>query len=223
MKTQDIKILFVEDDEIARENGVEYLRQSFKNVYEAKNGLEAMKLYEAVHPDIIITDIQMPKINGLEFVESIRRKDKKTQIIVLSAFSTKAYLLKAVELQLVKYLIKPISQRELDSALALCCKGLENGVSNIIQLRENSCFDAYNKTLFVDDEMIKLRTKELLLLELLLKNKTRYVSYEEIEQHVWEESAMSKDALKTVVRDLKNKLPSDSILNLSKVGYKINV
>jgi len=77
MKYQNIKILFVEDDDIARENAVEYLREKFQEVIEAKDGLEAWQLYTQYQPQIIITDIMMPKINGLELVERIRKNDKK--------------------------------------------------------------------------------------------------------------------------------------------------
>ena len=112
-----IKVLYVEDDDIARENGVEYLENYFENIYEASDALTALKLYEKHQPDIIITDIQMPKLNGLEFVQRIRKTDSKTQVIVISAFSDKDYLLKAIELQLVKYLIKPIKENELKKAL----------------------------------------------------------------------------------------------------------
>ena len=103
---KNIKILYVEDDEIARENGIEYLENFFEQIYEASDAITALQLYEKYQPDIIITDIQMPKLNGLEFVKRIRQKDKKTQIIVITAFCDKDYLLSAIELGLVKYLVK---------------------------------------------------------------------------------------------------------------------
>ena len=68
-----------------------------------------------------------------------------------------------------------------------------------------------------------MRTKELDLLSLLIKNKTRYVTYLEIENQIWYESVMTKDALKTVIKNLKSKLPKDAILNLSGTGYKIEL
>jgi len=98
---KNIKILYVEDDDIARENGVEYLENYFEHIYEAPDALTALKLYEEVEPHIIVTDIQMPKLNGLEFVQRIRDKGSKVQVIVISAFSDKDYLFKAIELQLV--------------------------------------------------------------------------------------------------------------------------
>ncbi len=217
----NIKVLIVEDDEIARENAVEYLEEYFSNIYESSNALDALKIYKLKKPDIIITDIQMPKLNGLEFVERIRQKDKKVQVIVLTAFCDKEYLLKAVELQLVKYLIKPINEYELDAAIKTSIETLKSDESNIVKLPNGMVFDLYNLVLLDGKEIIKLRTKELEFLKLLIKNKNRYVTYQEIENFVWEEQVMSKDALKTLVKNLKNKLSKDLILNLSGTGYKI--
>lgn len=218
-----IKILYVEDDDIARENGVEYLENYFENIYEASDALTALKLYEKHQPDIIITDIQMPKLNGLEFVQRIRKTDSKTQVIVISAFSDKDYLLKAIELQLVKYLIKPIKENELKQALISCMKSIESNTSNIIALNSEYTFDMFNLTLVKEGLIVKLRTKELDFLVLLLKNKNRYVTYNEIENYVWFDSSMSKDALKTLVKNIKTKIPKELILNLSGTGYKIDL
>jgi len=220
---KNIKILYVEDDEIARENGVEYLQNFFEQIYEASDAIKALQLYEKYQPDIIITDIQMPKLNGLEFVKRIRQKDKKTQVIIITAFSDKDYLLKAIELGLVKYLVKPVREKEFEEALFLCVNSLQNNESNIIKLDENSYFDIFNKNLLINEEIIKLRTKEILFLELLIKNKNRYVSYEEIENYVWSDSVMTKDALKTLVKNIKIKISKDLILNLTNSGYKIDV
>ncbi|WP_424688754.1 MAG: response regulator transcription factor [Halarcobacter ebronensis] len=219
--TKNIKILYVEDDEIARENGVEYLENYFEEVYEASDALSALKIYDKHKPHIIITDIQMPKLNGLEFVKRIRQKDKETQVIILSAFSTKEYLFEAIELQLVKYLTKPICEHELDKALEICVDTLRNSNSNIIKLDENTTFDTFNQVLLMNKEIVKIRKKEQDLLYLLCKNLNRFVTYKEIENYVWQDSVMSKDALKTVIKNLKSKIPKDLIINLSGTGYKI--
>jgi two-component system, OmpR family, response regulator VanR len=220
---KNIKILYVEDDAIARENGIEYLENFFEQIYEASDALIALQLYEKYQPDIIITDIQMPKLNGLEFVKRIRQKDKDTQIIIITAFCDKDYLLKAIELGLVKYLVKPVREKEFEEALFLCVDSLENNQSNIIKLQENTYFDMFNKNLVIENEIVKLRAKELVFLELLVKNRNRYVSYEEIENYVWNDSVMTKDALKTLVKNLKTKIPKNLILNLTNSGYKIDV
>lgn len=220
---KNIKILYVEDDKIARENGVEYLENFFETIYEASDAIIALQLYEKYKPDIIITDIQMPKLNGLEFIKRIRQKDKKTQIIIITAFCDREYLLKAIELQLVKYLVKPVREKEFEEALLLCIDSLKEDSSNIVKLDESAYFDLFNKNLVINDEVIKLRAKEILFLELLIKNKNRYVTYEEIENFVWFDSVMSKDALKTLVKNIKTKIPKDKILNLTNSGYKIDI
>jgi DNA-binding response OmpR family regulator len=165
----------------------------------------------------------MPKLNGLEFVKRIRQKDKKTQIIIITAFCDKDYLMKAIELQLVKYLVKPVREKEFEEALFLCVDSLENEESNIVKLDNHTYFDTFNKNLISNNEIVKLRVKELVFLELLIKNKNRYVSYEEIENYVWNDNVMTKDAIKTLVKNIKTKIPKDLILNLTNSGYKIGI
>ena len=223
LNSENLKVLVVEDEDIARENCVEFLEDYFKNIYEETNALDALKLYEKIKPHIIITDIQMPKLNGLEFVSRIRKNDKDTQIIILTAFCDKDYLLRAVELQLVKYLIKPINEKEFEKALENACENLTTNESNIIYFSEKMKFDMYNLTLINENEIVKLRTKEIDFLYLLLKNKDRYVTYQEIENFVWNDEVMTKDALKTLVKNIKKKIPKELIFNLTGTGYKIDI
>ena len=105
----------------------------------------------------------------------------------------------------------------------ICLNYLKEDSSNIVKFDEDSYFDIFNKTFVVKNEIIKLRAKEVLFLELLIKNKNRYVTYEEIESYVWFDSVMTKDALKTLVKNIKIKISKDIIDNLTNVGYKIAI
>ena len=111
------KILFVEDDQVIRENYVTYLKMFFSEVFEAEDGEKAYELYKLKKPDIMIIDINIPKLNGLDLLERIRENDYSTKAIMLTAHSDKSFLLKAVGLKLTRYLVKPVSRKDLKEAL----------------------------------------------------------------------------------------------------------
>ncbi len=115
----NLTILYVEDEALIRQNAVEYLGRICKKVFEAEDGFEALKVYHDSKPDIIISDINMPRMNGLEFARKIRQTDKTTPIIIATAHTETDYLLKAVELQLIKYIVKPITSAKLQESLTL--------------------------------------------------------------------------------------------------------
>jgi DNA-binding response OmpR family regulator len=220
---KNITLLYVEDDYIIRQSAVEYLSHYFNEVLEASNGLEALALMKRYKVDIVITDIQMPKLDGLQLAKKIRKEDKKTQIIIATAFTHKEYLIEAIELQLVKYMIKPILESKLLEVLYACVHSIKEQSSNIKWFSSEVCFDTFNKSLVSHGKIKKLTKNELLFLELLCDNIGRTVTYEEIEQRIWYDSFMSGDALRSFVTALRKKLPSNSIENFSGVGYKVNV
>jgi DNA-binding response OmpR family regulator len=217
----NLTLLYVEDDEIIRQNAVEYLSSYFKEVFQAEDGRIALEIYKNKKPNIIISDIKMPKLNGLEMAKEIRKNDKETPIIIATAFTDTDYLLEAVELQLIKYITKPISSKKLKEALKLVWEHLH--LNNIVKLSTTSFYDNFNKTLFIDEVVIKLTTRERQLLDLLAKNHHRVVNYEEIENILWYDDSMSKDALRALVRTLRIKLQGDYIENVSGFGYRLKV
>ena len=217
----NLTLLYVEDDEIIRQNAVEYLINYCKEVFQAKDGEEALLIYKAKKPDVIISDIEMPQLNGLEMAKQIRKTDKTTPIIIATAFTDQNYLLDAVELQLIKYITKPISSKKLKEALGLVLEHLH--IDSILSIGKNIFYDKLNKTLMINKEFIKLNNKELQLLDLLAKNHTRIVSYEEIENIIWYDNVMSKDALRALVRTLRIKLQGEYIENISSFGYKLKI
>jgi len=220
-KLKNLTILYVEDEEMIRQNAVEYLSRICGNVLEAKNGVEALEVYKKHQPDIIISDIKMPKMNGLELAERIRKEDKETPIIIATAHTQTDYLLKAVELQLVKYIVKPINSQKLLEALALSVDYLTVKSKNVLTIKEDVLYDRLNKTLLVHDSLVKLTKNEQLLLDLLAKNHQRVVHYEEVESLIWQEEGMSLDALRSLVRSLRKKLTEQCIENISGIGYRL--
>jgi len=216
-----LTLLYVEDDDVIRQNAVEYLSGYFKEVYEAKDGQEGFECYEDHKPDMIITDIEMPRLNGLAMAKKIRKRDKSTPIIITTAYTDTEYLMQAVELQLIKYIVKPINSKKLSEALNLLVEHLN--INSIITIDKQTYYDSLNKSLMIDHNLIKLTHKELQLVDLLAKNKHRVVTYEEIESTIWYDDVMTKDALRALIRTLRQKLQGDYLENVSGFGYRLNV
>jgi len=216
-------ILYVEDDEEVRRIAVEYLSRLCKKVLEAENGKVALGIWRDEEPDIIITDISMPKMNGIDMARYIRAEDKKTPIIVATAYTDEEYLLKAVELQLVKYIVKPITKDKLMNALELSIERMEDKSKFELPLSDECTYNAFAKEITCRGEHVKLTKNELLFVDLLAFNTSRVVTYEEIEAQVWPYEGMSSDAIRSLVRALRKKLPDDALDNISGVGYKLKV
>ena len=219
---KNFTILYVEDEEMVRKGAVEYLTRVCKEVLEAKDGKEAIAIWSEHKPDIIITDINMPRLNGLDMAAYIRDKDKDVQIIVATAHSDTEYLLRAVELQLVKYIIKPITKDKLVHALEMSVALIEDKSKFNLSLSESCVYNAYEKVILEDGDEIKLTKKEVLFLDLLAHHHTRVVSYEEIENAIWAYEGMSQDAIRSLVRGLRKKVPEGAIDNISGMGYRLH-
>ena len=220
---KDLRILYVEDEEDVRRNAVEYLSRISKEVLQASNGKEAIKVWADEQPDIIITDISMPVLNGLDMARYIRSKDKDVQIIVATAYTDTDYLMQAVELNLVKYLVKPITKEKLLTALQQSIQNTQELNQFSIQLSESCVYNAYTQSITCEEEEIKLTKNELLLMDLLAHHTNRPLSYTEIEDAVWPYEGMSSDALRSLIRGLRKKLPEEAIENTSGVGYRLKV
>ncbi|MEA1893369.1 MAG: response regulator [Campylobacterota bacterium] len=216
-------ILYVEDEELVRKSAIEYLTRVCKKVYEAKDGKEAIVVWKKYKPDIIITDINMPRLNGIDMASYIRAYDKDVQIIIATAYSDTEYLLKAVELQLVKYIIKPITKDKLITALTKSMELIKDKSKFNLKLSPTCRYNAYEKIIYMDDTKIKLTKNETLFLDLLARYSTRVVNYKEIESAIWAYDGMSQDAIRSLVRGLRKKIPDGVIENISGSGYKLNV
>lgn len=110
-------VLYAEDDEQTQDVMATVLRRIFKEVYVADNGAMGLSLFEEHHPDIVITDIQMPKKNGLEMARAIKESAPQTPIIITTAFNEERYFLGAIESGIDAFLFKPIDRTKLFQTL----------------------------------------------------------------------------------------------------------
>ncbi len=113
----DLSILYVEDDDVAMELLGNYLQEMYSKVYFAKDGEEGLELFKTKDIDVVLTDIGMPKMDGLEMSRLILEIDENIPIVVISAFGDTQNLLKSVNIGIHNYLIKPLSVDKLDFIL----------------------------------------------------------------------------------------------------------
>ncbi|WP_419777118.1 response regulator transcription factor [Malaciobacter marinus] len=232
MKNQEIKeiltsltIAYVEDEKNIRENMSKTLNLLCNNCIDFQSAEELLNYYEKNSVHIIITDINLPNMNGIELIKKIREKDEKIPIILLTAYIETQYLFDAIKYKVVEYLPKPIDYETLIQALLKATKDLINNGNYMIKINEKLFFNVLNKELLtIDKEKIPLTPKELNLLNLFIKNKNKIVTYEEIKNQIWENSyEVTESAFKNLINKLRNKISKDSIVNISKIGYRLNI
>jgi DNA-binding response OmpR family regulator len=223
-RIEHISILIAEDEDQLRKYFVEYLQIFFKTVYQAADGREALRIYEKKQPDIIVADINMPNLDGLSLVEQIRTHDKKTKIIIATAHSEKEKLLKAIELNLARYLVKPINSDTLKELLLNLVDEIENE-ERILFLKEGFLWNKKNKALYNGSEEIILTKKERQLLDVMLNKPNRSISNEDLFYTLYEdqpEKEYSANALTSLIKRLRTKLPQNTITTNYGVGYIIH-
>ncbi|MGB5965184.1 MAG: response regulator [Sulfurimonadaceae bacterium] len=220
-KISDISVLVAEDEKQILDPMVEYLQLFFEHVYRAREGLSAYRIYESKKPDIIISDIHMPHLDGLSMIEKIRKKDKQTKIIIMSAHSEKEKLMQAIELHLVKYLIKPV-QSDLLKELLLSLVDELRQESDRVDLKEGYFWDSSKKLLFNRGGEVALKEREKKVLDLLCTHANQTVSVFDIYNHLYEdqpERDFSSNSITSLIKRIRPKLPADTISTVYGVGY----
>ena len=221
---KNLNILYIEDEENIRINMKKVLLLLCENVFDISNAEEAKIILENNRIDIIISDINLPNENGINFIKELRKTDKTIPVILLSAFTDTRYLLEATKLKLVDYLTKPIDFKTLNNALQNCVEDILQNSRYILSFQNNIEYNVLQRKLFdkQNNEEILLTSKELQLLDFLIKNQNRVVSSEELKLNLWEDSFEATDsALKNLLNKLRKKIGKDSISNISGVGYRL--
>ena len=218
-------ILFVEDEEAIRSNYVQFLKRYYRKVYEASDGEAALEIYKNTKPNILIIDINIPKINGLELLKIIRTNDHTTKAIVLTAHSDIALLVKATELKLTKYLVKPVTRGKLKEALVIAQNELKEFtiISNsFVQLTDNFSYNIEKEELLHDNLPVYLTKSEVKFMTLMFLSKDKIFGYDDIIYELWDDYDSSKlNSLKTLIKNLRKKLPKYTIKNVFGMGYKV--
>jgi DNA-binding response OmpR family regulator len=215
-------ILYAEDETIIRLNLNRFFEKNFKKVLLAKDGEEALELIDKHNPQILVLDIEMPYYTGLEVAKIVRQYNKEIPIVMVTAHSDTSTLLKAIELNLNSYLIKPITQSKLYELLYKLQKYFDEKSHKRLYLSENNYWDCSKELLYNKNSLIELSVKEKKLLALFANNLNQNIYYEDIMAYVWEEKfdeEISIASIKNIVSNLRKKLPKDSLKNIYGKGY----
>ncbi len=225
-KKSNYNILFIEDEQTLREIFCDTLSKMYKKVFEASNGLEALEIFQNNKIDVVITDINMPNMDGIEFLKELRKIDQNCKIIILTAYTNTEYLLDATELNITKYLIKPIDMEQLLDALDLASEQTKNFEvlrKDIFEIKDGYVWNFAKKALFLNAKEIKLTKKEKLILNTIFSNPNKELNYKTLINAVWDKYDIEhKDTLKTMIASIRKKLPKDTIRTVYSIGYMYN-
>jgi DNA-binding response OmpR family regulator len=217
-------VLYVEDEEKILLSYKRVLERLFDRVFCASDGHTGHNLYQLYAPDIVIADIVLPKMDGLELLKKIRRQDMRTRAILLTAHSGREMLLQATELDITNYLIKPVRKEQF-------LKAMEKAVSQLRFFDANPVEQAMKRTerllfeyLGVEDPTRFFTKNEIRFLSILLDPPDHYHAIEEIEERFYLRfnKEISTNAIKATIKRLRKKLGAEAIENRFGHGYRLH-
>ncbi|MBS4889680.1 MULTISPECIES: response regulator transcription factor [Anaerococcus] len=218
-----MKILIVEDEKILNNTINKSLKDAGYEVESAFDGFDAMEMIEIESYDLIVLDLNLPNMDGMEILKNLRKEDVETKVLILSARSQIQDKVEGLDAGANDFLQKPFHLDELKARVRSLTR--RNFIQNNTELSFDKIkFDSKNRTIFIDDKELKLTRKESGILEYLLLNQGRPVSQEELIDHVWDSSV---DLLSNSIRvhisalrkKLKQELGYDPIENRIGIGY----
>ncbi len=226
------RLLFIEDNEDLAFAVSETLAiLGDYEITQAFNGKDGLEAYHKIKPHIVVSDVEMPLMNGFDVARTIRRIDKQCIIFLATALSTTQDILTGFEIGIDEYVKKPYSAPELHARIQAILKRL--GTPSLTNSNEsitfigNYQFDSESKYLYLDTEKIKLTPKEFSILEILVENKNKVVSREKLTQDLWGESDFfSSRSLDVFIAKLRKYLSKDKkvqIVTIRGEGIKLEV
>ena len=116
-RLRELKVLYVEDDDETRDGVKVFLKRRVGKILAVRDGQEALKAFSAFEPDVVIADLIIPKISGVDMLKNIRQQDSECRIVITSSVKEPSTVVETVDLGIVKYIIKPIILKNLEDCL----------------------------------------------------------------------------------------------------------
>jgi two-component system OmpR family response regulator len=218
-----MRILIAEDDSILADGLVRSLRQSGYAVDHVKNGAEADAALSVQTFDLLILDLGLPMMPGLEVLRRLRARNSQMPVLILTAADSVDERVKGLDLGADDYMAKPFALNELEARVRALTRRGAGGGPTVVRHGALS-FDQVGRIAFINDQVIELSARELGVLEVLLQRIGRLVSKEQLVNHLceWGEE-VSNNAIEVYVHRLRKKLePSGTrIMTVRGLGYSL--
>ncbi|MEA1956647.1 MAG: response regulator transcription factor [Campylobacterota bacterium] len=216
---KNLRVLFVEDEKNIAKLLKEAIGDSFYSFTLAKDGNDGLEKFKQISPDIVITDINMPFMNGLDMAKELKNINQNIPIIILSAFSEKEKLFNAIDIGVVKYFLKPYDPDEILDYISSIANELGN---KIIKLCDGFSFNKTTHALYRDARFISLSKNENKFITMLIENENNIINDKSIKTALWNEE-VSDERLRTFIRRLRVKTSKKLLINVKGFGYKIMI
>lgn len=220
-----MKILIVEDEAVLRNSLVEGLKIKGYAVDFACDGEVADEKVFCENYDLIVLDLNLPKMDGFTVLKNIRHENKEIAVLILSARDGIEDKVKGLDLGANDYLTKPFHFEEFEARVRSLLRR-KTVVENSVLTHDSLSLNTATREVMVNNMPFALTTKEIALLEYLLLHKGRVIKLEEIIEHVWDSNAdMFSNSVRvhmsSLRRKLKNQMGIDPIQNIIGEGYVI--
>ncbi|WP_044414948.1 response regulator transcription factor [Halarcobacter anaerophilus] len=227
--TKKLSVLYLEDNVDVRNQTLKMLNLFFEDIEVGTNGNEGLTLfkernkYESTSFDLIITDIEMPEIDGISMINKIREFDKKIPILIFSAHSRTDYFLKTIDAGIVGYILKPYNIEQISNSLEKLIEKEDLSYLNehILVLEDGFIWNSEKNTLYKNEEIVKLTKSELKLFRLFSNTKTALKSYDDIEIYIFGDITSNTKRVRNLMSRLKTKLDFDLFESIYGHGYKL--
>ena len=217
-----LNLLIVEDEGAIREGVREYLTEQGFHVFEAEDGVEALEVFGKESIDLILLDIMMPRKNGFEVLEEVR-KTSKVPILMLTALHDEETQVRTFELLVDGFIQKPFSLVVLHKQIEAVLKR-QYGEMDVWNY-ENTSVNFTSFEARVNGQIVEVTAKELAILKLLVEHHGQVLSRAQILDHVWaeHEDPPFDRVVDVYIKQLRKKLLLDCIVTVKNVGYKLEL
>ncbi len=205
-----MRILIAEDDNLIADGLMRSLKQNGYAVDWASNGMDAETALMTTSYDLLILDIGLPKLSGLEVLRRLRARDSKLPVLILTALDGTHDRVKGLDLGADDYMVKPFELAELEARVRALTRR-SSGTAPVIRCGALS-YDQSSRTAFLNEVVLELSAREIGLLEILLSRMGRLVSKDQLVDHMcgWGEE-VSHNAIEVYVHRLRKKLESGGV------------